>query len=480
MHVLLINSFSSATSTAGYYQRFLAPMPPITLAYLAAALEQADVRVSVYDDALSFGDPVALEATLRRIRPSVVGLSVVTATMPGAERVVRVIRRVVPEATVVLGNLHASVYHEALLLAGLADVVVHGEGEQTLVALVRELAKAAPDLSRIEGVSFRDGDRVVVTPPRPYLADLDELPFPAWHLFSLERYRLFNFARVREPGLLVQGSRGCPYRCTYCSLKIMGHKRRARSATHLADEFEYLLDRFGIRQPSFTDAIFPFSRAEGVAFASELIRRGLHREQVWITETRTDRVDGELLEALAESGLRRIMYGFETAAAEELEAVHKGVGADVGFRAVRMTRRAGVQIIGFFMIGMPGATRESLQRTIDYACALDIDFAKFTVFVPFPGTESYRQLLASGEIVEPQNWERYTCYPTRSLPPNYVPRGLTAGDLIAAQRRAFFTFYLRPQMVARQLLTLRTLRWQDARDGVGALLGGWADGRGRS
>jgi len=470
MKVLLVNAHASARATAGYYRRFLAPMPPITLAYLAAALIEAEVDVEVHEDSFLGGDRDALRQALESARPQVVCFSVVTATMPVVADLVAVVRQAAPDAAVVLGNIHADVFAAQLLQRRLADVVVHGEGERTVVELVAALGDGSRDLGGVRGISFLRGDEVVATEPRPYIEDLDTLPFPAWERFPLERYRLFNFARVREPGMLVLGSRGCPYGCSYCSLKIMGRHRRVRSVSNIADEIEHLYDRFGILQPSFTDPIFPFGREEGFAFADELVRRGLHHKVVWISETRTDLVDRELLEAFCESGMRRIMFGFESGAGDQLDALDKGVGTDRGFEAVAAARAAGLQVIGFFMLGMPGETTASLQATLDYARALDADFAKFTVFVPFPGTPVYDELLARGEIPRTEQWERFTSYPTRETPPIHIPRGLTAEQIIRAQKRAYASFYLRPRMAARHLLKLRTLTLGDAIDGIRALL----------
>ena len=474
MGVLLVNPGPTVALTAGYYRRMLAPMPPISLAYLAAALEEAGVDVRVHDDSVPGADEAALEATLRRLRPEVVGLSVVTALMPDVERLVHVIRRVAPEARVVLGNIHADIFAASLLRSGLADVIVHGEGEETLVELVRALsdggATASADLDAVAGLSFvRDGE-VVTTPRRPYVQDLDTLPFPAWHLFPIEHYRIFQFARVRDPGTLVLGSRGCPYGCTFCSLKIMGAKRRRRSAVNIVDELEHLHDRFGYVQPSFIDPIFPISHREGLEFAAEMVRRGLHRKQVWVTETRVDLVDLELLQALREAGLRRIMFGFEAGEQAQLDTVSKSSKLGQAQEAVALCRKAGVEIIGFFMLGIPGSNRASLQHTIDFACGLDIDFAKFSVFVPFPGTECYEELMRSGEIDEPTNWRRYTSYPTPAVPPSYLPRGVTTQDIIRAQRKAYTAFYLRPGMVYRQVCQLRTLQPRDFVDAARTLL----------
>lgn len=476
MRVLLINIHRAPSLLGGYYRRAFALMPPITLAYLAAVLERAGIEVHIHEDAVSGGDPVALEAAVRRVRPDVVGLSVVTAVAAEVPRVVSVVRRVDPAIRIVAGNIHAAFFHQQFLHDGLADVVVHGEGEVTFVELLQAWGSGARDLSGIAGISFLQDGAIVQTPPRPYIADLDTLPFPAWHLFQRENYRILSFARVKDPGILVLGSRGCPYRCTYCSLRIMGSRRRARSAANIAEECGQMLDRFGYVQPSFVDPIFPLGKQEGLDYAAELIRRGLHRKQVWITETRVDAVDLELLQALRESGLKRIMFGFEAADEAELKTLRKGARLDQAAKAVEWSRKAGVEVIGFFMLGVPGATRESMQRNIDYAQTLDLDFAKYTVFVPYPGTPSYEELMASGEIQAPTDWNRYTSYPTRDNHPVYVPQGLDAETVMAYQRRAHRSFYLRPRMIARQLFQVRSLSLGDILDGLASLVSAQAKG----
>lgn len=469
MKVLLVNIYRSPDHLGGYYGKVFAQMPPITLAILAAALEAAGIDVQVYDDALAGGDASRLEAAVRQAAPTIVGLSLITSVMSEAPRVVAAIRAGAPEAHIVAGNIHAGLYHEELLRSRQADVVVHGEGEVTLVELARELSRPSVDLSRVLGISFLDGERVVATAPRPYVENLDSLPFPAWHLFPMSRYRILSFARVRDPGFLVLGSRGCPFGCTYCSLRVMGRVRRCRSVANIADEVEAMHSRYGWVQPSFVDPIFPLTKREGLAYAAELVRRGLHRRQVWITETRTDLVDLELMQALRESGLRRVMFGFEVADPEELSRLRKGASVDAGMKAVEACRKAGVQVVGFFMLGVPGATRESMQRSIDYAKELDLDFAKYTVFVPYPGTPLHDDLLASGRLRQPDNWRRYTSYPTHQMPPVYLPDGLDDRTIVAFQRKAHLSFYLRPRIIARQLLRIRSLTARDFADALSAV-----------
>lgn len=468
MKVLLVNPYTSTRSTAGKYRRFLAPMPPISLAYVAAALDGAGTDVSIYDDYTCGGDREGFFRFLEKKKPDVVGLTCVTPTANRTYDICAEIGERYPETERVLGNLHSTVFHDSILLDNIADIVVHGEGEETMADLVNALGKER-NLRSVPGISFMEDGDVVETKPRPLIGDLDALPYPAWKLFPLDRYRIFNFASVRHPGTLVLGSRGCPYNCNFCSLKIMGRKRRRRSAKNIVDEFEHLYREFGYVQASFIDPIFPFSKEEGIEFSQQLIKRGLHDKMVWVTETRVDHVDEEVLRAMRAAGLRRIMYGFEAGDEEALESINKRTPLDTAVKAVEMTRKADVQIIGFFMLGVPGDTKESIRRTIRFAASLDIDFAKFTVFSPFPGTRIYEEFLAEGKIPRTQEWERFTNYPSKDNPPIYLPGKLSTLDIVRLQKKAFVNFYLRWKMAVRHLLVIRTITARDIISGIIAL-----------
>jgi anaerobic magnesium-protoporphyrin IX monomethyl ester cyclase len=471
MKVLLINPFTSSSATAGRYRRFLSPMPPISLAYIAAALEKAGIPVSVYDDYTTGGDRESLLAHVREAAPDIIGLSCVTPTAPRTYDIAADIRRSFPHVKIVMGNLHPSVFHREILSAGLADAVAIGEGEETIVELARAW-EAGSDLSGVRGIAYIGSGGVKLNEPRPFIEDLDALPFPAWHLFPVERYRIFNFARVREPGTLVLGSRGCPYGCNYCSLKVMGRKRRSRSAASVAEEFQYLLDRFGYVQPSFVDPIFPFSEREAFEFSDEIMKRGLQKKLTWITETRVDLVNEKMLAVMKRAGLSRIMYGFEAGTAHAMDSIEKTFSSDAGRKAVEMTKKAGIRIIGFFMIGVPGDSVESVEATIAYAKSLDIDFAKFTVYSPFPGTQIYEEFREQGKIPASAEWERFTNYPTRDNPAIFVPEGMANDDLIRLQKKAFVSFYLRPGMMLRHLFAVRTLGPGDVLNGISTLIRG--------
>jgi len=248
----------------------------------------------------------------------------------------------------------------------------------------------------------------------------------------------------------------------------MGHQRRKRSIANLVDECEYMWDRYGFKQMAYVDPIFPISRKEAIAFRDEVCKRGLQRHQVWTTETRVDLMDRETVEAMYESGCRRVMFGFETGDQETLDAIRKDFKIAQAYEAVRLCHQVGMGVIGFFIIGSPGESERSINMTIDFACDLGIDFAKFTSFVPYPGTPIYYEFLNDGTITNPEVYDfaRYTSYPTDDNPTIYVTPALTQDDLKRLQKKAFRNFYLRPEMIYRHLFKIKALNVNDMVNGL--------------
>ena len=467
MKALIVNPYTETDRTAGKFKDFLEAMPPISVAYVAAALEQAGIPVACYDDFLSGGSLTEFEEVVRREKPEIIGFSNVTPTAPGVSRLSAFCRQRFPDIKLMQGGVHATVFDRRLLESGEADFVIHNEGEVTAVNLINALANG-DDLSQVRGIAYMADGEYLKTAPEPMIEDLDTIPFPAWHLLPWKRYRLFNFARVASPATLVLGSRGCPYRCNFCSLTVMGHTRRKRSITNLVDECEFMWERYGMKQMAYVDPIFPISRKEAIAFRDEVCKRGLQKHQVWTTETRVDLMDKETIEAMYESGCRRVMFGFETGDQETLNAIRKDFELAQAYQAVRLCKEAGMQVIGFFIIGSPGETDRSINMTIDFSCDLGIEFAKYTCFVPYPGTPIYYDFLKDGTLKEPECYDfaRYTSYPTEDNPAIYVTPALSQDDLMRLQKKAFRKFYLRPKMIYKHLVDIRALNVNDMYNGL--------------
>ncbi len=472
MRVALLNPDSRLRQDSSQLRRFVAPVPPLGLAMLGAVLEADGFEVTLLDQVASEVDNAALLDRLRRERPGLVGISCLTPVMGNVAALVAGLRRDLPGVPVVMGNTHATVFARELLSQGLCDAVVHGEGEPGLLELARAVRDGRP-LAGAAGVDCAGADgQVIAGPPRPPLPDLDALPRPAWHLLDLSLYEKVPMLCLPDgPTLSIQASRGCYYRCTFCSQDQLFKKFRHRSVGSVVDEMAYFLAHRGVRRFVFIDANFPFTRDFGFAFCAELRRRGLHRELQWLTETRPDMVDRELLGAMKAAGLHLIMYGFEVGNQAILDSLDKGFTLAQAREAMRLTREAGIYTLGLFMLGMPGETVQTCRQTIALAKELDCDMVKFNIAVPLPGSRFYEEQRHRLRVDAPERFTSWTDWSPEAGKLVWVPEGMTDAQLRVLQRQAMLAFYARPRLVARHLRN-GTLSPRNMILGGGALLAG--------
>ncbi len=448
----------------GLLTPLLEPMPCIGLAYLAGAARRAGAQVHVLDTFASRLSAGAVVKRIDRLRPRLVGISCLT---PVADRVMSLgqrIRALPDPPKVVLGNLHAGLFAEDFLLGGAADYVAHGEAEETLAELI-EAVRRPEKIPEVRGVSYIEGDEVKKTGERPPPADLDALPGPYWDVFPIKSYGLLPFADMARPTLTVLGSRGCPYRCSYCSVSSGARGVRLRSVESVVEEIADDVERHGVKQIGFVDAIFPYHRERAFEFCELMIRRGLNRKVSWLSETRADCLDEELLKTMKTAGCGRILLGLESGSNDALKRVNKTLDLDRAGEIVNFCRKIGIGTVGLFMIGLPGETAEETRRTVEYALGLPLDFAKFALTVPFPGSPLYDEMAARG-VLAGKRWEDFTTFnpdPERVV---YVPEGRSAEELIACQRRGHRRFYLRPRVIARLLLRVRSLNFDQVAKGM--------------
>jgi len=459
MKVLLINP-SFNLKKFGSFQRFMEPMPCIGLAYIAAVLEKNNIDVEIIDDFTSRLGEYGILNIIKEKKVDVVGISCLTPSAPGVFSLVKKIKEYNNNILTVLGNIHASIFSEDILSANEAvDIIVHGEGEYTMLEIVK-VWEGNMDFANIDDISFKRDSQIIRTKPRAPLEDLDELPYPSWHLLPFRKYGLLPFADIDKPVLSISGSRGCPYGCIFCSLLHVSKKYRKRKAEKIVNEIDYLVNNFGVKQLGFVDPIFSLFKEDGLEFCEKMIKRGLNKKVIWICETRVDKVDKELLRAMAMAGCKRILYGIESGGQKEINNIKKNFSLDIAMQAIRNTKKEGIQSVGLFMLGLPGDTKESMRKTIRFAKEIDLDFAKFALTVPFPGSTLYQNLVSSGEFKR-QDWENFLTFNSNSKDLVYIPGGLTAEELINMQQKAHFDFYLRPKIIFRHLFKIRTIRLKD-------------------
>lgn len=456
MRVLLINPAMNMRKL-GRFANLLEPMPPTGLAYIAGAMDAHGAEVRVVD---MFAEKLSLEEVVeraRRFKPDLVGMTVLTPSAPVCEILVKGIRAAVPNAKHIWGGIHAEVFAAEICRDADVDFCVHGDGEITSQELLDALETGTDDFSSIAGLTWRNVDGLPVTNTgRPLNRDLDDLPYPAWFLFPIHRYGLLPFADFAKPVLTMAGSRGCPYRCDYCSLIHTGGKTyRKRDPIKVADEYQYLVERYGVKQIGFIDPIFPLVKKDLKPFCDELVRRGLDQKCAWLSETRADRLDAETCEIMYAGGCRRVLMGIESGVDILLGNVNKTLTTDKVREGVENARNAGIQTVGLFMIGLPGETPELTRETIQFSIDLDLDFAKYAITVPFPGSKLFEDRWQKD--LWRDDWDNYTTFNPDPDALIYHPIGYDPAELVKMQQVAMRRFYMRPTQIKKQIFNLRTI-----------------------
>ena len=420
------------------------------LGYLAGALIHAGFDVALHDGAV---EDAPLAAHLTREHFDIVGISSPTPLIHNAWRAAQIAKQ--HGAITLLGGPHLTLMPEESLQRAEVDFFARGEAEETIV----EFARGVPP-AQIAGLSFRDNGKLVHNPARPLTNNLDALPFPAHHLFRIDRYTnlqpLTDGLDPRARAYTIVTSRGCPYKCTYCSKPITGNTWRARSVKNVLKEWKMLVEDFRATEVGITDDIWNLDLKRAKELCRGLIEMGLNKVP-WITVhgMKVNHTDAELFQLMKRAGCKRVGFGVESGDANILKnSVKKAQTLDQVRAAFKNARAAGIQTMGFFIYGMPGETEETMERTTRFALELDPDLANFMIATPYPGTELWEQIKSGGKLYA-QDWIDLAI---QSDHPHYEFGALKAELVERKWREAYRRFYLRPQRVARRLASADTWR----------------------
>jgi anaerobic magnesium-protoporphyrin IX monomethyl ester cyclase len=427
-------------------QRTRYPQPPLGLALIAAILENAGYAVNLIDaNALGLS---AESISAMAAGADVVGITAMTPTIGSAITIARHLKEANPGLAVVMGGAHPTLLPgETLTSAPAVDIIVRCEGDETILELVQALENKR-SIDAIAGISYRSGDKIIHTGDRTSAVDMDALPFPAYHLLPWQKYKPHPPHGMALPFAAMVTSRGCPYRCAYCSKPVFGSRFRAQSPARVVAEMAYLQERFGVREIAFYDDSFTLDKKRVAAIAETIIDKGL--KIAWTCETRVNLVDKELLGYMKRAGCYSVAYGIESASPDIIKTLQKDITLEQVKKAVKESREAGLQVVGYFMLGSPGETPDTIEQTIDFAKKLRVDFAQFAVTTPFPGTELY-DIYMRGRKESPA-WESFVYAGTDNpTTPVFESDNLTRADLAAWTRRAYRRFYLRPSYVWQRL-----------------------------
>ncbi len=426
------------------------PFFPLGLASIAAFLEANGVKVKLIDALALHLDWKKISSIVSKYKPDIVGATCFTQDVPNVAHLAKIVKSIAPSCTVIAGGPHASLCSEDLLSRTAIDLAVIGEGEYTMLDLVNALEKHG-NLTKIPGIAFKgENGKIIRTSPRPPILDLDSLPFPSRHDLPPQLYSVFG----KPYPVTMICSRGCPYNCIFCSVpRIHGRKHRTRSVDNVVREIEFLKQNYHIKSIDFRDDNFTLDMRWTKALCNEIDKRGL--DVNWMCLTRVNLVNKDLLRAMKKSGCTSISYGAESGSPEVLNRTRKGIRVEQIRNAVKWTKDAGIEVFAWFIFGLPGENKETIQQTIKFAKNLDPDYAYFFIASPLPGTELFDLAVKEGIITEIDYLA--TRYSTSN--PQFVPEGLTSKDLTAAVKLARLSFYLRTDFVLRTIRKMASPRY---------------------
>ncbi len=386
--------------------------PPTAILQLAAYLEskRPGDEIAIMDCQAERLDWQDMEKRIASHEPDVVAVSsLATCNTYTVVRALDTAKKALPGVFTITGGQHfTALAEESLMEYPCIDAIVLGEGEETLVELIKTL-ESGHSLSNVKGIAFRHEDKIFITPPRPLIEDLNSLPMPGYHFVEnlMGRYH-FKMMAGESRYVIVEGSRGCDHNCVFCSqCNFWGHRWRTKSGKRIAEEFEYCRNNFGAEFLWLTDDNFAFGDRTDELFG-ELIRKGLGDDLYWFVQARVDDIanNASKIAEMRRSGNQWILMGIESGNPETLKDLNKGIKPEQAHRAVRLLQRNDIFTQGTFIIGNRKDTHQSMEGLRTFIEDLNPDLAIYMILTPFPGTPFYDEAKSKGWI-EDTNWANY-------------------------------------------------------------------------
>jgi len=454
MKVLLVNppiDNMITTNIPTYVDEERGYNPPLGIMYVAAYAEQhTNHKIEILDVLAEEIGYKELENEIKKRKPDVVGITAMTFTLIDVMIIAKIIKSVDKDIKIVLGGPHVNIYPEETISLPEVDFLVLGEGEIIFTELMENIVDYNA-LKNIKGIVFKHNGKIINTGTRELIENLDSLPFPARHLTKINLYS--SLLAKRSPVTTMMTSRGCPYKCLFCDRPHLGKRFRAHSAKYVVDEMEECIN-MGIHEFLLYDDTSTIDRQRIIDICNLIIERDL--DVGWDIRARVDTVNQEMLKSLKKAGCERIHYGVESANPEILKILRKGITLEQVEKVFKMTKKVGIDILAYFMIGSPTETRVQIMNTINYAKKLQPDYCHFSITTPFPATPLYYIGLEKG-VIKKDYWREFASNPTKDFVPEFWEEILSKEELLELLEYAYKSFYTRPSYVIKKMLKVKSL-----------------------
>ena len=414
--------------------------PPLGLAYLASIARSQGDDVRIIDSIAMDYTFEDITGQIKKFDPDLVGLTSTTSMIPDAYKVAELAKGYNNEVKTVIGGPHVTfTQEETLMESPHIDFTVAGEGETSFSNLLLHL-KGKKEIKEVKGISYRDSEKIIVTPPEQLIKDVDSIPLPAIDLLPMEKYK----AGTKRFGTLMT-SRGCPYNCIFCSSSLQfGKIWRGHSTERVMTELRRLVFDYGIHEIEFLDDTFTLNMKRAVEIARNIKAENLDIK--WSGSARVNLFNEEIAKAMKDSGAHTIYFGIESGNQNTLDFIGKGIKLQQAVDSVRKGNEAGLHTLGSFIIGFPDDTVYEVKNTIKFSKKVKVKIAQFTIATPYPGTRLW-QLAKSQNLIKTTNWRKYT-----TLNPVMSLKNFSDKQILGWLGKAYAYFYLRPTYLLNDLL----------------------------
>ena len=448
MKILLVNPPVEKVVTSSFPKCFhdiRGIQPPLGLLYIASYLKKTKphCEIKIYDAIAEVYSEANFQKLLHDYCPDIVGVQIFTFTLLDAITIFKLAKQANSKTITVAGGPHVSLYHSETLQFNFVDYAVAGEGEIPFTQLVEYIENNSIDLNKIKGIGYKIENRCFINPEHSVLDNLDDIPVIDRELIPYRKYYSV-FSRNKLMTAIIT-SRGCPHRCIYCS--NFNNKVRAHSPQYVISEIKKCIS-LGIKEFFLSDDTFSFNIDRAKEICHIIIREKLDIK--WYINTRINTIDDELLFLLKKSGCQRINYGIETGSQRIIKNIYKKINLEDAKKAIHRTKKAGMSVYCFFMIGLPGETITDIKETVKFIKLTKPDFAQFSITALEPGTKLYRMAIEKG-IVDRDIWKEFSENPYENFRVPLWTENFSESELKKILYSLYKSFYLSPRFVIKNI-----------------------------